>query len=580
MRFSSFRTASSLAAFLLVAGLAATMAQPAQSQRMPSTLRYGSGLIDIPAASVLPHLAFTGTYSGFMASIPEFVIVDPHGHLITPGSQYEKWLSDGSIALGLFNRVEIGASLQHFADEEEGGTMLGGFARISVLPASIRNFDLALGARYVTSPTFGDRYSYEFQPNRLGYPDSRLHSTVGHDDDDEFSGNLTPYAVATAHLPISAASSISLTGGWGTGLFSAGDDLHDFHADGSAQGAFGGVGAHIGIGGNRQISLMAEYNGIDVNSGVQVDLGYVRVGAFGLGLLHDAGSTFLSRKFGVLASVAIPTIKPDTMITPYTVTRADTTITPRMVVTVDTTMVGRPLPAAVREVIAQRLLYVFDESAINEENEAMLREKIDALRAHPSVMLSIEGHADDIGDEQYNYDLGMARAANVFDFLTGNGIAASRLSAISHGETVPFVETNSFREMGPNRRVEFVITAEEMQEMMITADTMTMADTTITEHTIEMADTVITPSRWGHNTMRGNSDDAPDAVATGLPGKEARADVGALGQGDALWRVAVDGAPRAGQDHRFAAARRGEPLGGPAAGSGSVRRERGRTGVT
>ncbi|SVA84077.1 uncharacterized protein METZ01_LOCUS136931, partial [marine metagenome] len=40
-----------------------------QSPSMPSTLRYGSGLIDIPVSSVLPHMAVTGTFSGFFMDV-------------------------------------------------------------------------------------------------------------------------------------------------------------------------------------------------------------------------------------------------------------------------------------------------------------------------------------------------------------------------------------------------------------------------------------------------------------------------------------------------------------------------------
>ena len=83
----------------------------AQSFRAPSTLRYGSGLFNVPVASVLPHMTLTGTYSGFTASIPEFLIVDPEGDFIAVGSPYEKWLSDATVAVGLLDLIEIGASL-------------------------------------------------------------------------------------------------------------------------------------------------------------------------------------------------------------------------------------------------------------------------------------------------------------------------------------------------------------------------------------------------------------------------------------------------------------------------------------
>ncbi len=486
------------------------MVQPASPQdvRMPSTLRYGSGLLDIPVASVLPHLTFTATYSGFTASIPEFVIVDPMGDFITVGSQYEKWLSDGSFALGLFDRIELGASIQHFAAPEDGGNIFGGFARVSLMPSSVSNFDLAVGARYTNSPTFGDQYAgrYEFQPNRLGYPDSRLHTGVG---DDEYSANLSPYAVATARLPISDASAISLTGGWGSGVFSAGggEELDSFHHDGSSGGIFAGAGIHIGLRNRRQLNLVGEYNGFDMNAGVQLDLGYIRVGGFALGVTHDGSSTFRSRKFGVMGTIALPSNKADTVITPYTVTVVDTTVTMRTVITADTTVTGRALSANDRETLEALILFEFDVSELTDASQAQVQSKAAALRNNPGVEVSIEGHADEVGTEQYNIDLGMDRANAVLEALTAAGISSGRLSAMSHGESMPMTPGRSAEARAQNRRVEFNITRETTPETVITADTTMVPDTTFTERQVEMADTVVTPARWSYNADAGGDDE-------------------------------------------------------------------------
>lgn len=481
------------------------LVQPVSPQniRMPSTLRYGSGLLDIPVASVLPHLTITGTYSGFAASIPEFVIVDPRGDFIAVGPQYEKWLSDASLVIGIFDRAEVGVSLQHFAAPEDGGNLFGGFGRVSLLPASVQYLDLAVGARYVTSPSFGDQYRYDFRPNRLAYPDSRLHADVG---DEEYSANLTPYAVGTARLPVSDDGEISLTLGWGSGLFSAGGDL-DFHQDGNSGGVFAGTGIHIGIGGRRQLNLMAEYNGFDTNAGAQLDLGYIRLGAFALGMTHDGYSTFRSRKLGVMASLALPSTKADTVITPYTEMQVDTTVTTRAVVTVDTTVTGRTLSRDDREMLEALILFDFDISQISDAGLAQVRSKATVLRNNPGVEVSIEGHADELGTEEYNMRLGMGRANAVLEAMIETGIAVGRFTTVSHGESMPLTQGRSTEARAQNRRVEFVITRETTPETVITADTAMVADTTITQTEIMRADTVITPSRWGYNDDAGAGDD-------------------------------------------------------------------------
>lgn len=275
----------------------------AQTTRIPSSLRYGSGLLDIPVASVLPHLVVTGTYSGFRVSVPNLLVLDREGRGFASGEPFEKWLSDGSIALGLFGRMEVGTTFQHFGDATEGGRMLGAFGRISVLPSSVPYLDVAAGLRYVSAPTYGDRYDHDFQPNRFGYPDWRVFGGAG---GAEFSSTLTPYVVATARFPglePDPGYDVTLTAGWGSGMFSAGGDL-DFYGTGSSGGLFAGSAVHLSVGRGRLVTVMSEYNGFDANAGVQFDLGGLRVGAFALGLGGDGQSTFRTPKFGVLASVA------------------------------------------------------------------------------------------------------------------------------------------------------------------------------------------------------------------------------------------------------------------------------------
>ncbi len=301
-----FRLANFRAVVVVSLGLAG-LAPGAFSQttKMPSTLRYGSGLMDVPVATVLPHMAITGTYSGFGVSVAQRLIINQSGVVIGRGQPYERWLSDGSLTIGLFDRLELGATLQHYDDPEDGGNLIGGFGRISLLPSSVRGIDLAVGARYVSSPTF-QNFSDDFQPNRLGYPDSRIAKTTR--TTDEFSTNLTPYLVATGQLPgldfgFLPRYDVTVNLGWGSGLFSKGED-QEFYGVVASGGIFAGTAVHFDLGSGRLLGFMGEYNGFDANAGVQLDLGGIRVGAFALGLDYDEFSTFRSQKYGVLASVA------------------------------------------------------------------------------------------------------------------------------------------------------------------------------------------------------------------------------------------------------------------------------------
>lgn len=446
---------------------------------MPSTLRYGSGLLDIPVASVLPHLAITGTYSGFAVSIGETIALDRKGQPSGPGEPHEKWLSDGAVAIGLFDRLELGATIQHLDTEEHGGNILGGFARVSLLPASLSRVDLAVGARYLSSPSYGDGYVDGLQPGRLGHPDYRLHNEAP--GFKEVSTNLTPYVVASAHALRSERLDLTLTGGWGTGLFSAGDD-RDFYAEVDAGGIFGGAALHLNVGEGRLLHLIAEFNGFEANSGVQLDLGGLRVGGFVLAATSDTYSTYRSRKFGVLASVAFcagegvlcngrtePPPPPDP---------PDPTAAERERMRRDSVARGRSAEerrlaaereaaererarraAAERSILEEMVFFGYDQSALREDAELSLRAKVEILLARPAVELRIDAHADERGGPEYNLRLSEARGEAVVAFFVAAGVGADRLTVVSHGEEQPLVQGTGEEAWARNRRVQFVITA-------------------------------------------------------------------------------------------------------------------------
>ncbi|MYB99674.1 MAG: OmpA family protein [Gemmatimonadetes bacterium] len=476
----ALRFPSSCAAAALI--LAAAV-QPVAGQefRMPSSLRYGSGLLDIPVASVLPHLAIVGSYSGFNLSVNRVVVLDRAGREVDRGNRFDKWNSDGSLTFGFFDRIEVGATIQHYDSEEDGGNMLGGFARASLLPASIDRIGLAVGARYVSSPSYGTIHELDLQPGRLGHPDYRLVRSAGAYPED-FDTNLSPYVVATAHAVRTGNADMTLTAGWGTGMFKAGSD-RDFYADAAFDGLFGGVALHRGLGAGRVLHAMAEFNGFDVNAGVQVDAGGIRVGAFALGVLYDDHSTYRSRKFGILGSVAFcgaqrklcagrtrpeppppppsgPTAEELERMRQDSIARARAEEERRLDAERERAERERARRAAEeRGTLEERVFFDYDESAIREDAAATLRRKVEILLARPGVELRIEAHADERGSEEYNLDLGQRRGDAVLAFLVEAGLDASRFAVRSHGEANPLVQGATEEAWARNRRVEFIITA-------------------------------------------------------------------------------------------------------------------------
>ena len=77
------------------------------------------------------------------------------------------------------------------------------------------------------------------------------------------------------------------------------------------------------------------------------------------------------------------------------------------------------------------------------------------LKAHSSARLTLEGHCDERGTNEYNLALGQRRAEAVKDYLVDLGVEASRLQTISYGEERPFEMGQNESAWRQNRRVHF-----------------------------------------------------------------------------------------------------------------------------
>lgn len=329
---------------LVVTALAAQTVE-AQTTKMPSTLRYGSGYLDVPAASVLPHLAVTGTFSGFNASPSRTVIVNQQGDIVAFGPEASEWFFDGSVALGLFNRVEVGTTLQSFNASDAGGNMWGAFGRLAVLRPEREGLGLAGGVRYVTAPTYDDNVDY--QPPRLGFPDQNFR-----EEPFDLNTELTLYGVGSLMVQGLEANWLpdwdaTFSVGYGTGMFSEGRQ-YEFYRYADSKGWFLGGAVHAQLGENSLLNIMGEWNGFDINLGAQLDFGGIRVGGHVLGANYwtDVGF-YRTPKWGFLASACLDLAGPTFLCQPRLMERVPQVDTIRLPAPPpDTVIVERapPLP--------------------------------------------------------------------------------------------------------------------------------------------------------------------------------------------------------------------------------------------
>ena len=101
--------------------------------------------------------------------------------------------------------------------------------------------------------------------------------------------------------------------------------------------------------------------------------------------------------------------------------------------------------------------FEFDSIRLSPEAQEILTKKAAWLRKNPRTTVTIEGHCDDRGTNEYNLALGEGRAQSARAFLVDLGIKDSRLTTISYGEERPIATGQNEEDWAKNRRVHFVI---------------------------------------------------------------------------------------------------------------------------
>jgi peptidoglycan-associated lipoprotein len=113
----------------------------------------------------------------------------------------------------------------------------------------------------------------------------------------------------------------------------------------------------------------------------------------------------------------------------------------------------------VKGMLAEMIHFDFDKSNLRPGDAALLDTKIGILQANPMLRITITGHCDERGSDEYNLALGNRRALAAKEYLVNHGIAADRIMTASLGEEQPIDPGHNEDAWARNRRDEFTITA-------------------------------------------------------------------------------------------------------------------------
>jgi outer membrane protein OmpA-like peptidoglycan-associated protein len=106
--------------------------------------------------------------------------------------------------------------------------------------------------------------------------------------------------------------------------------------------------------------------------------------------------------------------------------------------------------------VALYINFEFNRADIRPESRPIVDEIVKLLKKNPTLVLSVEGHTDDVGSTDYNQSLSDARAKSVVAAIVAQGVEARRLDALGYGEGKPIADNGSDAGRAQNRRVELV----------------------------------------------------------------------------------------------------------------------------
>ena len=107
--------------------------------------------------------------------------------------------------------------------------------------------------------------------------------------------------------------------------------------------------------------------------------------------------------------------------------------------------------------VGNTVYFGFDSSELAVEAQAILDRQAAFLSVNPTIVIIVEGHADERGTREYNLALGARRAVAVRDYLLAKGLNASRVRTVSYGKERPAVSGSNEGSWEFNRRAATVL---------------------------------------------------------------------------------------------------------------------------
>ena len=101
--------------------------------------------------------------------------------------------------------------------------------------------------------------------------------------------------------------------------------------------------------------------------------------------------------------------------------------------------------------------FEYDRYDLKNESKAVLSQKAAVMKQYPQLRVTIEGHCDERGTEEYNLALGERRARAAYEYLLNLGVNPNQMEMVSYGKLHPAVMGTGEAAWAKNRRDEFKV---------------------------------------------------------------------------------------------------------------------------
>ncbi|OGX84755.1 hypothetical protein BEN47_15960 [Hymenobacter lapidarius] len=116
------------------------------------------------------------------------------------------------------------------------------------------------------------------------------------------------------------------------------------------------------------------------------------------------------------------------------------------------------IKAEAKKILNEATKYInfdFNKATLKASSYPKLEQMVQIMNDYPDYSLSIAGHTDSKGADNFNLGLSYERAASARAYMLSKGIPAERIEARGYGETKPIADNATAAGQALNRRVDF-----------------------------------------------------------------------------------------------------------------------------